>query len=297
MRWLKWEIRLLDPSILFPGDDRDNDIVVSIVADELIGASTEDAALFVANHQERIDALRQRAERSDDIRLIRSKVCLTRHAGGVALGIPSLADTHIAQAKVLDRNAVPLDDLESRRLKRVLRKRIREARREIADRKGFAFPTFGLSDIAGIAAFSSLLLLTAGHFRVTFLLRAVGLDAGLYFSITDYLAATASTFWALAVSAVSPVVSFLWGFVLGVVDQKPSARPTVTHCASHCWLTPQLLPAFTSLNRMAHLQGVLLGSVFDCVVPQSVSLSPCGSRNPLPITTFVEACLSRACLP
>ena len=213
--WLQWEIRLLDPSILLPGDNGDTDIVVSIVADQLIGASTDDVASLVAKHQSRIDTLQERAYKDDLVRMILSWVCLSRHAGTLSLGLTTLADKHLAQARVLDRNAEPLDKTESRRLKGVLRKRIREVRREIADRKGFSFPSVTPADIAGLAAFASVLLLCAGYFQITFLLQSIGLNASLYFSITDYLAATANSFWIVGFAVFCSVGSFLWGVFSG----------------------------------------------------------------------------------
>ena len=55
VHWLKWEIRALDSTFLLPGDSMDDDACISVVADLLIGASTEDAAQFVTKHQARIE--------------------------------------------------------------------------------------------------------------------------------------------------------------------------------------------------------------------------------------------------
>jgi hypothetical protein len=67
--------------------------------------------------------------------------------------------------------------------------------------------TFG--EVMQLIAFVSVVLLIAGYIRATLLLSAIGLNAAHLLTATDYLSASASSFWLLVLSSGITVGFFL----------------------------------------------------------------------------------------
>lgn len=216
--WIDWEIRLLDSRLGLPTDSAHNDACVDAVTKRLLGLSQ--TPFSDASQQEFADALFERARNDLDVGhgvawYWRIRARMLREDGNEA-------GAEFARQRSQNKSQQQLDlsDRLSRDDREMIRQRVRHVVRLVSGRtSGLRFSP-SLADVASLLGLLSVLFLICGYFRITLLLRAVGLDSNHFFSVTDYLSAIASNIVFMA----WPSAFVLFFFFLGRIEASRRTR-------------------------------------------------------------------------
>jgi hypothetical protein len=132
----------------------------------------------------------------------------------------ALARAAVASAAESDVNSIFREHKNSIRRNSSLRK-------ELAERSALKMH-FSIPGIASVIPLVTAVFIVAGFLQVHYFYRRMGVDAALYFSVSDYLAASVEQIRAGAIAAASAIVVSAFGVRAGSLRSRLQTRATST---------------------------------------------------------------------
>lgn len=216
------EIRSLKPDLLQVGEDDRLDLVVEYVARQLTGREML-AELEPVVDDSRVAELLDTARKSVEVQQVVARYHATdaffadlvkdegRKSGQIALARAAIADLAEYDAGAVYREHT----------KTVAR--LGKLRKELAERSALKME-FSIEGISGSVALVSAVFVVAGFLYVHYFYRRMGVDVSLYFSASDYLAASVEQIRAGAFAAAYALVVFALGIRAGSLRSRLHIR-------------------------------------------------------------------------
>jgi hypothetical protein len=279
------EIRNLKGDLLQLGEDDYLDLVVECVARRLTDRPIPTAVETVVGDV-RVVELLDLANKSDAVKLV-----LARYHAADAY-VAGLSKDEARKAAGLERARCARPDLIEYDARAVYREhaqtagRLTELKRELAERSALKME-FSISALSGGIALLSAMFLCAGFLYVRYFYRRMGVDAELYFSVGDYLAASIEQVRSGAFGAGVALLSMAFGVRDGSRRSRRQWKTTevalrrrdwIFRFASLCLLGTFLHSVWTGTPAFYQLQ--LLGVLLSYEI--SYHLARAFFRNPLP---------------
>ncbi len=274
--WARWEIRDVDKTFRLPSDSSTDDALIQAVAGHLTDCAnnvSDETRAIVAHRGPQLSALRDKTIASETARLALARYLVHDASIRRQAGLQSIAELREARAREIypENQHLPAD--VSDEVRAVINERIRTIRSEIGRRFGFNLEmTFG--DVMSLIAFISVLFLVAGYIRATLLLWGIGLSASPLFTIADYLASSASTFWLFLLSSIVSVGAFLIGVAESSRRSAGEQRRFQEHAKRFGWflLLLYLVPILFLAGVMYAFKGraYAFAWVLSCALPAAM---------------------------
>lgn len=228
------EVRMLRPDLLQPGEDDELDVIVELVSREL----TEREMLpehFAVRSDSRVSELRQLASASIEVKQV-----VARYHGTDAFFAGLLKDEgrkteQIALARAAVQYAAEYDVNTVYREHSKTVRRLSKLRKELAERSALKMD-FSIQGVASAVAVVTAVFVIAGFLQVHYFYRRMGVDVALYFSVTDYLAASVEQIRAGAFAAAYAIAVFVLGVRAGSLRSRLQTRATASARRREGWI-------------------------------------------------------------
>jgi hypothetical protein len=218
------EVRMLRPDLLQIGEDDELDLVVELVSIELTAREILPELLAVRSDS-RVRDLRDLALASLNVKQV---VARFHGADAFLAGLlkdevrkaeqMALARAAVASAAEYDVNSIFREYKNTVQRNSILRK-------ELAERSAFKMH-FSIPGIASAITLITAVFIVAGFLQVHYFYRRMGVDVALYFSVSDYLAASVEQIRAGAIAAASTIVVSAFGVRAGSLRSRLQTRAT-----------------------------------------------------------------------
>lgn len=220
LRALDAEIRILEPSLLQIGEIDNDDFLVEYVSRNLtqreITPKIEDIAHSRSNLATELIA---RCRASSNICTVVSDYYLAEAYAALQLKEDDRKEAALNNARQFVPDIQPLEAGSIYKIHARLKKRFGVIRSELAERSALKID-FNLSDMVGFIGVISALFVISGYLYTRILLGAFGIDVSLFFSLTDYLAASIEQIRYAAFSTVVPLIGFAAGLRHGSLKSR-----------------------------------------------------------------------------
>ncbi len=214
------EIRILEPSLLQLGEIDGDDALVEYVSRTLTQRQmipeVENAAHLRSEFScKLIDRCRTASSTCEAI----STFFLTDAFVATLLKDENRKDSTLNNARQFVHDAQPLDASNIYKTHAKLKKRLWVIRAELAERSAIKLDIH-VSDLTGLIGIVSALFVISGFLYTRILLGAFGIDVSLFFSLTDYLAASIEQLRYAAISSAIGIVVFVFGMRHGSMRSR-----------------------------------------------------------------------------
>lgn len=205
------EIRLCHEEVLQIGEDDNVDAIVEYVARQLTKRPLLpelDAAL--QTHSELAIALLECAKKSDDVQLCIASYFLADAFFAYLLKDDERKEAALADARSAISTSAPFDVATLVSRLKQLKQRLRTVRAKLAERSAIKV-NIGISDVSASLAVVTAVFVTSGFLYTRYYFGAFGVDVSLFFSVSDYLAASIEQIRYATFSALVGSIGFLFG--------------------------------------------------------------------------------------
>lgn len=216
------EIRLLQPSLLQLGEDDRLDLVVEYIARQLTAREII-PSLDAVLEDPRIAELMDAARRSEDVLQVVGRYHATKAFFADLLKDEEGKNKQTAMASAAVADIAPYDAGAVYREHTKTVTRLNKVRKELAERSALKVE-FSISAIAGSVGLITAVLVVAGFLHVHYFYRRMGVDVSMYFSASDYLAASVEQIRAGAFAAVLALALFVMGLRAGSLRSRLHLR-------------------------------------------------------------------------
>lgn len=206
---LDLEIRTLDSSFLQIGEVDSDDALIEYVSRALTQRQMIDGIEDAAHARSELAAkLIEHGRVNDNIREIVVTYFLADAFMASLLKDDAKRDDCLSRAGELSPNVKLLDAGDLYKAYAKVKKRYWALRRELAERSAIKVEV-SLSSVVSLIGVASAILIVAGYLYTTVLLDAFGIDASIFFSLPDYLAASLEQLRNAGYSAAIGLVFFM----------------------------------------------------------------------------------------
>ncbi len=228
------EVRMLRPDLLQIGEDDELDLVVELVSRELTAREILPELLAVRSDG-RVAELRELAADSTDVKQVVARYhCTDAFFAGLLKDDDRkteqmvLARASVESAADYDPNAIYREHTKTLR-------RLSKLRKELAERSALKME-FSIQGISGAVALVTAVFVVAGFLQVHYFYRRMGVDVALYFSVSDYLAASVEQIRAGAFAAAYAIAVFAFGVRAGSLRSRLQTRATANARRREGWI-------------------------------------------------------------
>lgn len=225
---------MLRTDLLQIGEDDELDLVVELVSRELTSREVLPELLAVRSDS-RVTELRKLAEESNDVKQVVARYHCTDAFFAGLLKDDGRKTEQIALARA-SVESVPDYDTNSiyREHTKTLR-RLSKLRKELAERSALKMD-FSIQGISGAVALVTAVFVVAGFLQVHYFYRRMGVDVALYFSVSDYLAASVEQIRAGAFAAAYAIAVFALGLRAGSLRSRQQAKASANIRRREGWI-------------------------------------------------------------
>lgn len=220
LRVLDAEIRILEPSLLQIGETDDDDYLVEYVSRSLIKREITPKYEDVAHSRSNLTAeLIARCKKSSNVCAVALNYYLAEAYAALQLKENDRKEAALDNARQFVPDIQPLEAGNIYQVHAKLKKRFRIIRSELAERSALKID-LNLSDMVGVIGVCSALFIISGYLYTRALLSAFGIDASLFFTLADYLAASIEQIRYAAFSTIAPIIGFAAGMQHGSMKSR-----------------------------------------------------------------------------
>ncbi len=220
LRVLDAEIRILEPTLLQLGEIDDDDFLVEYVSRTLTQRKMTPKVEGVAHSRSKLATeLIVRCRKSSNICDVAANYFLADVYAAIQLKEEDRKNIALSNARQFVPDIQPIEAGSIYKIHARLKKRFGVIRSELAERTALKID-FNLSDIVGAIGVISALFVISGYLYTRILLGAFGIDVSLFFSLTDYLAASIEQIRYAAFSTVFALVGFAAGLRRGSMRSR-----------------------------------------------------------------------------
>lgn len=212
------EIRCLEANILQLGEDDTLDLVVEYVARQLTGRDLLAEFESVADDN-RVSKLFELAKNSKDAMRVVARYHATDafFAGLLKNDVHKAGQLALARAACSDTAEYDSGEIYKEHTKTV--KRLAMLRKQLAERSALKMD-LSIVNISESVALVTAVFVVAGFLHVNYFYRRMGVEVSLYFSVSDYLAASVEQIREGAFAAANAIVVFGHGIRFGSLRSK-----------------------------------------------------------------------------
>ena len=228
------EVRMLRPDLLQIGEDDELDLVVELVSRELTAREALPELLAVRSDS-RVTELRELAADSTDVKQVVARYhCSDAFFAGL-LKDDCRKTEQIALARASLENVADYDTNSIYREHTKTLRRLSKLRKELAERSALKMD-FSIQAISGAVTLVTAVFVVAGFLQVHYFYRRMGVDVVLYFSISDYLAASVEQIRVGAFAAAYAIAVFAFGVRAGSLRSRLQTRATANARRREGWI-------------------------------------------------------------
>lgn len=235
------EVRMLRPDLLQIGEDDELDLVVELVSRELTGREVL-PELLTAQSDGRVAELRKLAADSTDVKQVVARYHCTDAFFAGLLKDDGRKTEQMAFARAAVESVADYDTNAIYREHTKTVRRLSKLRKELAERSALKMD-FSIQGISGAVALVSAVFVVAGFLQVHYFYRRMGVDVALYFSASDYLAASVEQIRVGAFAAAYAIAVFAFGVRAGSLRSRSQTRAQANTTRREGWF----IGAFSTL--------------------------------------------------
>jgi hypothetical protein len=227
------EIRFLKPDLLQLGEDDRLDYIVEYVARQLTGGEILPELQSFAGENLVFDLL-DLAQQSDEVKNVIARYHATDafFAGLLKDDVRKKGQMELARAASPELAEYDAGAVYREHTKTVTR--LGKLRKQLAERSALKVE-FSIAGISGSIALITAVFVVAGFLYVHYFYRRMGVDVSLYFSVSDYLAASVEQIRAGALAAAVALGTFALGIGAGSRRSRLQIRATATMRRRESW--------------------------------------------------------------
>lgn len=225
---------MLRPDLLQIGEDDELDLVVELVSRELTSREALPELLAVRGDS-RVTELRKLAAESNDVRQVVARYHCTDAFFAGLLKDDGRKTEQIALARASVEGVADYDTNSIYREHTKTLRRLSKLRKELAERSALKME-FSIQGISGAVALVTAVFVVAGFLQVHYFYRRMGVDVALYFSVSDYLAASVEQIRAGAFAAAYAIAVFAFGVRAGSLRSRLQTRATANARRIEGWI-------------------------------------------------------------